>query len=302
VANADLQIAYDGEILRDGTMDVRELAPALLAVGDLCQEANSLLNGQQTTITVHVKAITRGSFELHLVLAQAQQTLKNLVDLFPGDLKSAQQLAWLLFGSQGGMICLIELVRLLRGKPIQPIQILQDGSTIVDLTNANLTDSQITITAPLRRLYEDEAARKAVERIVKPLEHEGIEVFQVREQDELIQQVSRKELDFFRTPATLIAPIEDSQSERVVTFQIVTASFEDRYQWRLTDGNMTLTARIEDEDFFKRIDAGERFGKGDILRIQLHEHRWRDSKGLHAEYRILKVLEVIPTPRQMRLA
>jgi hypothetical protein len=301
VPTADFEIAYDGEALRMGTMDVRELAPALLAIGDLCQEANTLLNGDLATVAVKVKAIGRGSFDVNLILDQLP-ALTKVINLFPDDLKTAKELTWYLFGSQGAVLGLIGLIKLLKGKPIQSTQILKDGSTVIDFTNANLTNSQITVAPSVRRLYEDPPARRAAERIVKPLEREGIEVFRVKEGGTLIEEVSRDEVGFFKTPETLLATADNSENERIVTLQIVTASFEDRYQWRFTDGNMTLTARIEDPLFFERIDRGERFGKGDILRVQLHQRQWRDEKGLHAEYRILTVLEVIPAPQQMKLS
>jgi hypothetical protein len=35
-----IEVAYDGEALRTGSIGVRDLAPATLAIGNLCQEAN----------------------------------------------------------------------------------------------------------------------------------------------------------------------------------------------------------------------------------------------------------------------
>jgi hypothetical protein len=88
----DFQIVYDGPSVRNGEMDVRELAPALMAIADLCQEANTILNGSDAVVGVNIKAIRRGSFLAHLVL-----DLENLAGLFPIDLK-AKEIIWALFG------------------------------------------------------------------------------------------------------------------------------------------------------------------------------------------------------------
>jgi hypothetical protein len=234
--SADFQIAYDGPALGAGEMDVRDLAPALLAIGDLCHEANAILNGDGATVTVNVKAVHRGSFELYLILDQ----IKNTVALL--DPKTAKELAEIIFGSQGGIISLIALIKIMRGKPIpsRPAQILQDGSTIIDLTNANLSNSTVNVTPTVRRLYESESARKSVERIVKPLEQPGIDTFQIRTADIVIEEVNADEVEIFKAPSSLLEKSNESEREWVATYEVVTASFEDRYQWRLGDAAKEL--------------------------------------------------------------
>jgi hypothetical protein len=65
----------------------------------------------------------------------------------------------------------------------------------------------------------------------------------------------------------------------------------------LSDGNAILNADIEDDEFFARVETGEfRFGNGDVLRADMHVKQRRDEKGLHAEYKIAKVYEVVPAP------
>jgi hypothetical protein len=54
MSTATIRIAYDGEALRRGTIDVRALAPALLALGDLCEQANRILNAEKPTTTLRV--------------------------------------------------------------------------------------------------------------------------------------------------------------------------------------------------------------------------------------------------------
>src|SRR5690349_13753166 len=73
MSSASFTIAYDGSALRDGAMDVRDLAPALLAVGQLFDAANAVLNRDQATVRISVKATGSGSFEI------SSDVLQNLV-------------------------------------------------------------------------------------------------------------------------------------------------------------------------------------------------------------------------------
>src|SRR5271167_3956850 len=65
------QVSYGGTELSSGAMDVYDLAPALLAIGNLVRHANDLLNGEQATVDVKVDSdFKKGSFEIHLILDQ----------------------------------------------------------------------------------------------------------------------------------------------------------------------------------------------------------------------------------------
>lgn len=64
------QIAYDGEILRDNSMEVRYLAPALLSLGQLFEESNRALNQDKATVHLKVIAKSPGSFAIDFSLYQ----------------------------------------------------------------------------------------------------------------------------------------------------------------------------------------------------------------------------------------
>ena len=71
MSDATIQLAYDGDALRNGSMDVRDLAPALLAAGELCEKANDVLNDGRAKVSVRVRSdFKTGSFELSLDVVQ----------------------------------------------------------------------------------------------------------------------------------------------------------------------------------------------------------------------------------------
>lgn len=80
--NAHFSIIYDGEGLAEGSIDVKDLAPALLALAEVVDEAQPLVPELDARLSLRVRSnFEHGSFEVHLELAKLYQ---QIVGLFSG--------------------------------------------------------------------------------------------------------------------------------------------------------------------------------------------------------------------------
>lgn len=87
---SDFRITYDGPALNMSEMDVRELAPALLAIGDLLTASVSVLCGDKIQPQVNVKgSFKTGSFGIDFVLVT--DFLTRVKDIFTSDNAAAMQ-------------------------------------------------------------------------------------------------------------------------------------------------------------------------------------------------------------------
>ncbi|MGH7641171.1 MAG: hypothetical protein ACREOL_09755, partial [Candidatus Dormibacteria bacterium] len=77
-------LTFEGPALESHRMAVAELAPALLALGDLFHEANEVLNPGSPRVSLEIRAFDRGSFEIGLSLGQPGGVAEGLVRLLTG--------------------------------------------------------------------------------------------------------------------------------------------------------------------------------------------------------------------------
>ncbi|WP_148301478.1 hypothetical protein [Asaia prunellae] len=300
MSKASFTIAYDGPALRDHSMDVRALAPALMGFGQLIDATNSVLNKDAAQTKIRVKALEAGSFQVSFEVVQS--FYEQVVGLFSGpEASAASNLLGILGFSVkdavlGGCVGVIMLLKWLRGK--NPDSIRDLGN---DMVRLQFGTEQYDIPLDTLRVLQSVPVRDALQKIIEePLKQDGIERFEVRESGEPIVSIDRSEAIWFSKPELPDQILVDDR--RRGAFSILSLAFKEDNKWRLHDGANTISATIADEDFIRRVNASEEsFSKGDVLVCDVRLIQRRTEAGLRTDYTVERVLEHIPGARQIPL-
>ncbi|KVT26004.1 hypothetical protein [Burkholderia ubonensis] len=278
-------VVYDGPALTEHRMDVRDLAPALVAIADLFSFANKELNGDNTEVRLEVKgSFKAGSFHSELIFIQS---LANQIrDIFAGPNAAAFSNALAILGALGivGSGGLISLIRKLRGN--RPHRIEPTGSNV----RIWVTEKEsLEVEEAVYRLYRSKTVRVSLQKTLSPLERDGITSFGIVRGTKVELAIENDELGTFAIFEEAGEVVSDVVGRKVLLFESVV--FKDGNKWRVHDGTYPFVAALDDEEFLAKVNAGERFGKGDVLVVDLRQIQIIGDDGLKNEYRILKVHE-----------
>lgn len=289
-ASVHFTIKYDGPALSTYQMDVRELAPALIALSELLEEASTTAFPNAPAVRVNVQGNFKGgSFGVDLIAIQSMA--QQLVSMFSGpEATSAANLTTILTGvgllGGGG---LIGVIKWLAGR--KPSAIRFEGDKTVFELRASEQIETFEVDLVAGKLYKNRIVRQALAKVVKPLSREGVDVFVCGRKGATETVVTKNDVNSFELAGSEADVVSDAVTSGVL-LQIESAAFKDDNKWRFSDGATTFFAEILDEDFIASINSGaERFGKGDVLIVDLRRVQSVTDNGLKLECSIVKVLE-----------
>lgn len=292
MTDTTFSIVYDGEPVSEGTIDARDLAPSLLALADLADEAAPLIDPNLPRISVRVRPdFQKGSFEVYLELANLYA---KFVSLFSGPDAQAWSSFFQIVGL-AGVAGVFQLVK--RSKGRKPTKVTIERKETVTITFEG--DDPITVDHRVWKLFQNIRARKAIEKIMSPLIERGFNLFKIRHGGKDSLTVNDNEAGYFLAPSEHEGETTSEIDARVV---IVSPSFNAGNKWRVSDGGRTLYVAIHDETFERSVQHGkESFRKGDTLFITLRTTQWVEDGKLRAEYSIAKVHRHERGPEQRNL-
>ena len=304
MAKTRFEIAFEGDSFEDGEIDVRDLAPTLLAFGNVVQAANKVLNGDRADARLKVAATDKGSFVAVLTMDVGWLAdMLDAVSAHPQRVVAADQLMDLLIKAgtiAGAPLCLFAALKALKGKRPDKVETLGDGTTEITINLTTFVVDDRTVA-----LLQDLPTREAVEDLgTKAARVDGLDNLRIGADSEAVEAVHLALTDL---PSLKVPPEQDEPdteiTHRDVWLKIVSVHFRDGYKWRFSDGGeRPFTADMEDAEFQKKIQEGILApNANDAIRCRLREEQSLSASNLLKVIYVEEVLEYRPGARQMNL-
>lgn len=304
MTRATFSLTYGGQDVDDHGMDVAELAPALLALGDLLKAANVLVNGEKSDVTLRVMAdFEHKCFNVNLELVQSiYEAIKSLI-VMDGVKTAKELLEWV--GLFGGTKTLLAFLRRRNGRDYTLITQNPDGTTTVKIEG---DAAPIVINTTIYNAAKDPKIVSAAREVLAPLEKDGISSVSFGEGDGARPSVTYHRDDLDAIIATegaveretgAVGPVQSVEA----VIQVHTATLDLKAKsWKFKYGPHVVKVDISEsgiaEDVFKR----GVIGIGDAYKVKMDIVQRSTPSGLfRLDYKATKILQFIPVARQRDL-
>ena len=279
-----MQLKFEGQT---SSIDANTLINVLLHYQTVVREANTVYSGGAREVKLQVNAIKKGSFIIDLEVVQSA-----IMQIFSkGSVEYAVALT-------GVVSFCYKAYKVFKGKPVKTEEDKRTAEGIVVNGNVNININ----------VYNNRQTREAISKSIQTADEDpSVEGFCVLEKEGIVAtSFSRSEFrdyvyDDFENE-------EDIPDERIdetdATLVIVALNFEKGGKWQFMYDGFKIPIVVKDDALMQKIDEGERFGKGDAIRVKLRkiqkynkEYRAYENKS----YKIVEFYEHVVPPRQQEL-
>lgn len=281
-----MKIVFDGQTHQ---IDANTLINVLIHYQTVISASNKELSGGSKSVELKVNALEKGSF---IVDVSVIESIKGLF--------SANTMEYLasLSAVVGGVYA---AYKCLKGKPAKSAS---EKESIIIKGNDNQTT---IINNSIINVYNQPAVResisKAIETSSEDANVEGVTFDSGSPEPTTFERESFKDYIYNDFDEELSIPEEKIEIVDAM-LTIIALNFESGSRWQFLFNGFKIQMIVKDDALMKKIDEGERFGKGDAIHVKMKILKKYNPvyKGYeNKSYKIIEFIEHIEAPLQTKM-
>ena len=251
-----MQLKFEGQT---HSIDANTLVNVLVHYQAVVTEANRQFGGGAREVSIQVNAIEKGSFVIDISVVQnimQQLFSKDTVEYLAG-----------LTAIVGGVYA---LYKTFKGRPVKSKEDIAAAENTVKIDikgNVGINIKNIT------NVYNQPIVREAISKSVETADEDpNVEGFTVsKDKGTPATTFKRDEFkDYIYNDFDTEDDIPDERTfDETATLTIVGLNFERGSRWQFMYKGFKINIVVKDDAIMNKIDEGERFGKGDAIRVKL---------------------------------
>lgn len=286
-----MKIVFNGE---SQLIEANTLINSLIHFTNIVQEINKELSHDSKKVEVKIKALPEGSFIVDFVI-QASDIFNQIRGLLtPSNMSYAADLVEVTFG-------IYAVAKWLKGKKPNRIE-NKDNVIVIENSNGEVNTFDFKgANIYLTNNYIREAISKSFETLESDSNVSGFEL--LNNNNEKILEIESAEFveltqNDFTSEKTEKTLLENAN------MHIIALDLELKKKWDFYYNGHKISAKVKDPSYQEIINKGERFGKGDVLEVELEikqEFNEDVNTFINKSYSIIKIKKHIVKPDQPTL-
>jgi hypothetical protein len=290
ISMEDLKIKFDGE---SNQIEANTLINSLLHFTNIVQEVNRELDTDKK-VEIKINALAPGSFLVDLAIQAIG--IMGASNLFS---KQNLEIAGHIVKTVGG---LYKAAKFLMGKEPKVIE-SNNQSTRIENNQGDV----IYLDNRVFNIYKDnKIVRESLGQEFQTLENDpNVTGFKLLDRNDTpIVEIGREEFNSIASIEENFTAPDEKTITKIGRLNIASLSFEPNIKWSFYYEGNKIPAKINDEEFVRLIDSGEKFAKGDSLEAELEikqEYNKSVDAFINKSYKVTKIIKHIPRSEQPQL-